>query len=136
LKRIGVRMEFTSATDAELFEQFKEKDRWDATFGDCPDPMLHSFFIRSIFLAGSSPFNLSADGGVDARLAKLVTTLDLDEQRAVSEDLDAYIYSEYLAIPTYERVRTYGLRRGVVFTPYVSGVPYFDELAFVDANAK
>jgi peptide/nickel transport system substrate-binding protein len=136
LRRIGARMRLTGSTDAELFELFKDKDRWDMAFGDCPDPMLHSFFIRSIFLAGSSPFTLSADAGIDARLAKLVTTLDPDAQRAISEELDAYIHSEYLAVPTFERVRTYGVRRGVVFTPYVSGTPYFDELALAGVNAR
>jgi peptide/nickel transport system substrate-binding protein len=125
LEGVGIRMELTPVADADLFAQLKNRDEWDIAIYDCPDPMHHAFFIRSIFLAGTSPFSLAPDAGIDARLDKLVKTLAVDEQRAVSEELDAYIQSQFLALPTYQRIRTYGLRRGVAFTPYVSGMPYF-----------
>jgi peptide/nickel transport system substrate-binding protein len=125
LERVGIMIDPTLVTDAQLYERLKNRDQWDIAIYDCPDPMHHAFFIRSIFLAGSSPFSLAPIVGVDERLKKLVRTLDADEQRRVSEEMDAYIHSEYLAMPTYQRIRTYGLRRGVSFTPYVSGMPYF-----------
>lgn len=125
LERIGILFESTPVTDAQLFERLKNRDQWDLAIYDCPDPMHHAFFIRSIFLAGNSPFSLAPIAGIDERLVRLVKTLDADEQRKVSEELDAYIHSEFLAMPTYQRIRTYGLRRGISFTPYVSGMPYF-----------
>lgn len=125
LERIGIRLEPTLVTDAELFARLKDRDQWDLSIYDCPDPMHHAFFIRSIFLAGSSPFSLASDKGIDERLDRMIRTLDVDAQRTASEELDAYIHSEFLALPTYQRIRTYGLRRGVSFTPYVSGMPYF-----------
>lgn len=125
LERIGIRLEPVLVTDAQLFARLENRSLWDIAIYDCPDPMHHAFFIRSIFLSGNSPFSLASDPGIDARMDKLVKTLDAGEQRAASEELDAYIHSEFLALPTYQRIRTYGLRRGVDFVPYVSGMPYF-----------
>lgn len=125
LEQIGIRLEPALVTDAQLFERLQNREQWDIAIYDCPDPMHHAFFIRSIFLAGSSPFSLSSDKGIDERLERMVKTLDSDRQREASEELDSYIHSEFLALPTYQRIRTYGLKRGVAFTPYVSGMPYF-----------
>ncbi|MBI2385358.1 MAG: ABC transporter substrate-binding protein [Elusimicrobia bacterium] len=125
LERVGIVFDSTPVADSQLYDRLKHRDQWDIAIYDCPDPMHHAFFIRSIFLARNSPFSLTPIAGVDERLEKLVKTLDVDEQREVSEELDAYIHSEFLALPTYQRIRTYGLRRGVTFTPYVSGMPYF-----------
>lgn len=129
LGRVGIRMNFTPVTDAQLFERLKERGRWDMAIYSCPDPMHHAFFIRSIFVAGSSPFALASDPGIDERLGRLVRTLDLGEQRKVSEELDRYIHAEFLALPTYQRLGVYGVRRGVDFTPYKSGMPYFHAAA-------
>lgn len=129
LEALGVKMEITPVTDAELFMKLRQREQWDVAMYDCPDPMHHAFFIRSIFLAGGSPFSLATVPGVDERIAAMVQELDPEKQRVASEELDAYIRNEHLALPTYQRVRTYGLRRGVEFTPYVSGMPYFHEAA-------
>jgi len=125
LEQVGVHMNLTLVTDAQLFEQLKQRDRWDVAIYDVPDPMYHAFFIRSIFLSGRSPFSLAAIPAVDARIGALVQTLDPESQRRLSEELDDYVHSEYLALPTYQRIRTYGLRRGVTFIAYTSGMPYF-----------
>ncbi len=130
LENVGVRMEITPVADAELFEKLQHREQWDVAMYDCPDPMHHAFFIRSIFLAGGSPFSLAVSTGVDERITAMVQELDPEKQRLASEDLDAYIRSEHLALPTYQRIRTYGLRRGLEFTPYVSGMPYFHEASF------
>lgn len=129
---IGVRTEITLMTDAKIFELMKDKSRWDMMIADCPDPMYHSFFIMSIFLGSRSPFSLSPAPGFDERIEKVVSALDPVQQRAEAEGLDAYIHSEYLAIPTYLRNRTYGLRDGTVFTPYTSGMPHFFRTYFDD----
>lgn len=125
LAEVGIRLEFTVFQDNDMFEYFREKDRWDMAVYDCPDPMHHAFFIRSIFLAGGSPFSLSSVPGIDERLERLVGAVDAGERRRVSEDLDRLIRENHLALPTYQRNRTYGLRSRVTFEPYVSGMPYF-----------
>lgn len=136
LERIGVRMNVTLMTDAKIFALMKDKSRWDVMIADCPDPMHHAFFITSIFLGGKSPFSLSAAPELDARIEKVLGTLDADAQRAAAEELDAYVHSEYLALPTYQRNRTYGIRRGASFVPYVSGMPYFFRASFDEAKNR
>ncbi|MBI4347209.1 MAG: ABC transporter substrate-binding protein [Elusimicrobia bacterium] len=134
---LGIHVDFTVFTDADINRYFPgERDRFDMAIYDCPDPMYHAFFIRSIFLSGESPFSLSRDAGIDERFGKLVAALDPGEQRRVSEDLDRYVHDEFLALPTYERIRTYGLRRGVTFEPATSGMSYFFEATKEIANEK
>ena len=125
LKNIDVRLKFTLVTDSELFEFLKKRDKWDMAIYSCPDPMHHAFFIPSIFVAGGSPFSLASAEGIDTRMAAIVKALDPESQRKAAEDLGAYIYSNFLALPTYQRMGVYGLRKGVRFTPYKSGMPYF-----------
>lgn len=134
LSRIGVKLEFTLVTDAELFEFLKDRSRWDMAIYSCPDPMYHAYFIRSIFLAGSSPFSLYPDPGIDSRLDALIRTIDAKRQERISKELDDYISSEFLALPTYQRLGVYGVRRGVRFTPYKSGMPYFFATGFDGAK--
>lgn len=136
LERIGVRMKMTLMTDARIFELMKDRSRWDMMIADCPDPMHHAFFITTIFLGGKSPFSLSAAPGFDERLEKVVRILDVDEQRAAAEELDAYVHSEYLALPTYQRNRTYGIRRGASFVPYISGMPYFFRASIDETKSR
>jgi len=125
LRKIGVVLKMTPMTDAQIFVLMKDRTPWDMLIADCPDPMLHAFFIRDVFLGGKSPFSLSSVPAVDERIDRLVGTLDVEAQRRVSMELDRYIRAEFLAVPTYQRIRTYGVRRGVVFAPYVSGEPFF-----------
>ncbi|MBI4063176.1 MAG: ABC transporter substrate-binding protein [Elusimicrobia bacterium] len=125
LDAIGITLNSVLVSDAEIFEYLKDRGQWDMMIYDCPDTMSHAFFVRSIFLSGESPFSLAPDQGIDERLRKLTATLDPQEQAKISEDLDRHIYENFLALPTYQRIRTYGLRRAVEFTPYVLGMPYF-----------
>ncbi len=125
LARIGVKEDITFVSDADLFAQLRDRARWDMAIYDVPDPMYHAFFITSIFLSGQSPFALSSSTALDDRFSRLVGTLDTGQQRVVAEDIDDFVHVNYLALPTYQRIRTYGLRRGVSFVPYISGMPYF-----------
>lgn len=125
LERVGIRTDFTVITDAQLFEHLRDKSVWDMAIYSCPDPMVHSFFIPSIFVAGGSPFSLATDPGIDERMGRIVAALEPVVQRRAAEELDHYLYEEYLALPTYQRLGVYGVRRGVKFRPYLSGMPYF-----------
>jgi peptide/nickel transport system substrate-binding protein len=137
-EQIGIKLQFKLFTDAEIPDYFRpehERD-WDMMISDCPDPMNHAFFIRSIYLDSHSPFSFYALPEVDQRLRRLVATIDPAAQRAVSEELDQHIHDEYLVLPTYQRLRTYGLRRGIDFMPYSSGMSYFYEATFSDAKTS
>lgn len=134
LERLGVRFDVTLMTDARIYELMKERGQWDVMIADCPDPMHHAFFLTSIFLGSKSPFSLPTVPSIDERLERLASTLELDEQRRLSEELGGFVHEEFLVIPTYQRIRTYGLRRGVGFTPYLSGMPYFFEATIDDAK--
>ena len=127
LAKIGVQLESTLVTDAEIFKYLEDKNQWDILLADCPNPFYHSFFIQSAFLYSKSPFALSKNEGFDSRLEKGMSTLDPAQQKKAFEDLDKYVYDQALCLFTYQRIRTYGLRRGVKFTPYVSGMPYFHD---------
>lgn len=125
LAKVGVALETTLVTDAELFTFLHDRSRWDIAIYDVPDPMHHANFIRSIFLASASPFSLAASPEVDAGLAKVASELDPAKRAAASKALDRLIHEKHLALPTYQRLRTYGVRRGIAFSPYRSGMPYF-----------
>lgn len=125
LARVGVRLDFTLVTDAQLFEKLRDRDKWDMAIYSCPDPMHHAYFIRSIFVGGNSPFSLTRESDIDDGMAAVERTLEPGKQIELSRALDRLIYERYLALPTYQRVGVAGVGRGVEFTPYSSGMPYF-----------
>ncbi|PCI39647.1 MAG: hypothetical protein COB53_03000 [Elusimicrobia bacterium] len=124
LLKIGIHLDFTLMSDAELYASLKDRKLWDMAIYSCPDPMHHAHFIRSIFLDGKSPFSLTADPDVDSRIAKIESTIDEHERDELSRELDRLIHNKYLALPTYQRLGVVGLKNGVDFTPYKSGMPY------------
>ncbi|NNN04748.1 MAG: hypothetical protein HKL90_02490 [Elusimicrobia bacterium] len=125
LAKIGVKEDLTLVSDSELFAKLRDRSHWDMAIYDVPDPMCHAFFVTSIFLSGQSPFALSSATALDDQFSRLVGTLDRGRQREIAKGIDDFVHSNYLALPTYQRIRTYGLRRNVLFVPYVSGMPYF-----------
>ena len=125
LSRVGIGLDFTRVTDAELFEKLRDRKAWDMAIYSCPDPMHHAYFIRSIFLGGESPFSLSREPAIDERTARMERTLDPARQAELSRELDRFIYEGHFALPTYQRVGVAGVRAGVRYTPYASGMPYF-----------
>lgn len=123
LKRAGIEVETVPTTDATVIADI-QGSAWDFTFGGCPDPLAHTFFIQSIFLSSLSPYSIMRNPEYDARLAKMVMTLDPVEQQKVGAALDRYIHEEALSLFTYQRIKTYGVRKGVDFVPSVTGMPY------------
>lgn len=124
LKRVGIDVDVHLTTDATVIQDIQSRP-WDFTFGGCPDPLAHSFFIPWIFLSSSSPYSITRSAEYDRRLDRMVTTLDPEEQERAGRELDRFIHDEALGIFTYQRVKTYGVRRGVRFVPWVTGMPYF-----------
>ena len=134
LQAVGIELDMHETTDATVIHDIQSQP-WDFTFGGCPDPLAHSFFVQSIFLSSLSPYSLLKDAAYDRLLNKLVTTLDPDQQNLVGKELDRYIRDEALSIFTYQRIKTYGVKRNIHFTPAVTGMPYF-ALSFPVQNEK
>ncbi len=134
LERVGVKLDMTEVADAELFEYLKNRDQWDILLADCPDPMYSAFFIPAAFLSSQSPFSLCPNPALDERLGKIVGTLDPQGQENLFREMDDHIFNEALCLFTYQRIRTYGLRRGVRFTPHTSGMSYFHTVSFEEKS--
>lgn len=128
LKKVGIALDITPTTDATVIQDI-QKRVWDFTWGGCPDPLGHSYFIQFIFLSSLSPYSLLVDKGFDERLARLVSTLDPVEQDAVGREIDRYVHDRALSIFTYQRIKTYGVARGVRFVPAITGMPDFSRSA-------
>lgn len=135
LARVGVIVDITPTTDAVAVFDMK-KQPWDWIFAGCPDPMSHSFFIQSIFLSSLSPFSVTRDPEFDRRLSEMVSEIDPVLQQRKGEELDEYVHDRALGVFTYQRVKTYAVRRGIRFVPSVTGMPRFDrsEIDEITAN--
>ena len=134
LAEAGVTVEVSSFTAEQIAAM--DKTPFDMTIGGCPDPMAHTFFIQSILLYSKSPFSFARNEDYDKRLEAAVSLLDDGARRRAFEDLDRYLYDEALLVPLYQRIKTYGLRRGVSFTPPVTGMPYFLDADKAEVAAK
>lgn len=134
LKKIGVALDLSPTTDATVIADIHRRV-WDFTFGDCSDPLSHSFFIQWIFISSQSPFSITRDSRYDELLTRMVTSLEPEEQQKRGEALDRYVYDQALGIFTYKRIRTYGVRKGIRFIPSVTGMPDFYLTRTADASA-
>lgn len=135
LEKVGVRLNITLVSDADMLKEFSKKV-YDMAIGDNPDPISHSYFTQAIVLYSKSPYCLGGDPEFDTLLEELVATLDFVESRKKAEKLDKYVYDNAMSIFTYQRIRPYGAQRQLQFTPYVSGMPYFYGAYFNEANQK
>lgn len=124
LAKIGVTLTLQPVSDAEIMDVLK-REPWDMIIAGCPDPMATAFFIQSIFLFSKSPYALSADAEYDRRLNEMVATLDDAKRSEAGRRLDRYIHDQASMLFLYQRIKTHGLRRGVSFTPSITGMPYF-----------
>jgi len=124
LKKVGISLDMRLTTDATVIHDI-QNGSWDFTFGGCPDPMAHSFFIQSIFLSSMSPYSLLRDETYDRLLGKMVAALEPEAQQQAGMELDRYVHDEALSVFTYQRIKTYGVSKRIHFTPSITGMPYF-----------
>lgn len=123
-ERVGIRVEPTFVSDADLLEAF-QRGSFDLAIGDIPNPTAHAFFVQSIVIYSRSPFALGRYPEYDRRLEEVLSTVEPGRQRALLEELDAFIHERALSVFTYQRTKTYGVRRCVRIVPYVTGMPHF-----------
>lgn len=124
LEKVGIRLDIALTTDATVIKDIQSRG-WDFTFGGCPDPLAHSFFIQFIFLSSVSPYSIHRNPAYDALLQAMSGALDATEQQKAGRALDRFIHEEALGVFTYQRIKTYGVANGVRFVPSVTGMPHF-----------
>lgn len=121
---IGVRLNISTMTESQLGDYFSNP-RFDLAIGDVSDTMAHTYFLQALVIYSKSPFSLGKDPVFDGMLERMVATIDESERDRLARQLDRYVYDEALSIFTYQRLQTYGIRQGVTFDSYVTGMPYF-----------
>lgn len=125
LERVGVKVSIVGvSSDAEIISSLAQ-GKFDIGFAALPDPMAHSYFIQSLVLYSKSPFSMHTDILYDRKLEEMVGELDLNRQDRLGRDLDKYIFDQALCLFTYQRIRTYGISRRLVFQPSITGNNYF-----------
>jgi peptide/nickel transport system substrate-binding protein len=124
LERVGIRLVTTKTTDATVIRDI-QRGGWDFTFGGCPDPLAHSFFIQFIFLSSYSPYSIHKSAVFDRLMAEMTSTLDPSGQDRAGRKLDRYVHDQALSLFTYQRIKTYGVAKDIHFVAYKTGMPYF-----------
>ncbi|HAZ08960.1 MAG TPA: hypothetical protein DCZ01_10695 [Elusimicrobia bacterium] len=124
LQDIGVRFHISTMTESQLGAYFSNPI-FDLAVGDVPDTMAHSYFLQALVIYSKSPFSLAKDEKFDGMLEQMTATIDESERDRLARALDRYVHDEALSIFTYQRLQTCGVRRGVDFHSYVTGMPYF-----------
>ncbi len=121
---IGVKLVTTTVPDSNLIDAVRS-GKYDMIMGSSPDPMCHAYFIQAIVLASKSPFAVGGDLDFDSLLAKMVAAVDPEQSKRLAEEIDAYVHENAMSIFTYQKNMVYAYNKGLSFSPYVSGMPYF-----------
>ena len=125
LRRIGVVLELTPVDEPDILRMLSTR-RWDMAIAGMSDPTGDAGFIQTILLSSHSPYSLFKSDEVDRRLKEISQTTDSRERERRARTLDRYIYDQALSLFTYQRIKTCGMRKGLVFRASMSGMPYFD----------
>ncbi|MCX5792413.1 MAG: ABC transporter substrate-binding protein, partial [Elusimicrobia bacterium] len=124
LKRIGVNLNITLVSDADMIKEFKS-GKYDMFVGDVPDPMCHAYFVQAIVLFSGSPYAWGGDKKFDDMLVKMAATVEPGGSRKMAEEIDKYVYDNAMSLFTYQKTAIYGLRKDLHFVPFLSRMPYF-----------
>ncbi|MDE2491723.1 MAG: ABC transporter substrate-binding protein [Elusimicrobia bacterium] len=124
LRRVGVRLETTVVPISEGYQIAAEGAlrRYDINANVAPDPIGHMGFLASVCFSSASALSAGGLPGFDARYRRMEEARGAASERRRAERLDDWIYRQAPAIFTYQRVRAYGLRRGVAFAPRRDGM--------------
>lgn len=134
-RKVGVDLEYEVKTEGDFLRDLRSSGVHLA-FGGCPDPMAHAYFIQSICLFSVSPFSIVKDPEYDRLLTTMVSTLDGAERAERARRLDEYVHENALGLFTYQKIKTYGVRRNLNFEPSVTGMPYLSSLERLPVTRK
>ncbi|MBI5242757.1 MAG: ABC transporter substrate-binding protein [Elusimicrobia bacterium] len=134
-EKVGVDLEITWASDDDIWQKIQAHQP-EMAFGGCPDPMAHAFFIANLCFHSKSPYSLTRSAELDAALERVVSSANSDAAEAAMRDVDRLIHRDSFGIFTYQKIKTYAVRNGTLFIPYVTGMPYFLHAAKLSKTAK
>ncbi len=129
LKKIGVELNISLVSDADMIKEFKS-GRYGMFIGSCPDPIAHAYFIQSIVLLSGSPYAWGGDVKYDRMVAKMVSTVKPEESARLAKEIDGYVYDNAMSIFTYQKNTVYGFEKSLSFIPYASGMNSFFSAEF------
>ncbi len=136
LKEAGIELDiYGVTTDAEAIRDMASKD-FDVGISGFSDVLGHVFFVPSIMLYSRSPFSIMRNPEFDKRLEAMVAETEPTRHEALAREVDRYIHDEALSLFTYQRLRTYGVSRGVKFVPHVTGRADYYRSEIIDETVK
>jgi peptide/nickel transport system substrate-binding protein len=131
LQAVGISVLTQMSTDADLLRNIASQ-HWDMSIAACPDPMAHSYFIQSIMLYSKSPFALGKHLEFDQKLEEMASSLNPAQREKNAQALDRLVHDDALSLFLYQRIKTYGINRRIVFDPPITGMPHFFGTAITD----
>jgi ABC-type transport system substrate-binding protein len=137
LGRIGVALEVNTYTRRELLEKVvypklmgvskpSEFDMW--VVAGWPSIFGAGAYFDFLFLHSRGMYNVGVYSGKESQVDKIyeraMRALDEKEMKTHLRELDRYVHEQSLAIPLYQSVTVYGMRKGVKFEPTLSDFPH------------
>jgi hypothetical protein len=62
--------------------------------------------------------------------------LDPKESELAFKNLEKRVHDEALGLFLYRRIKTYGVRRRVLFRPYLTGMPHFVDAVSISSEGR
>lgn len=123
-QKIGVKTELSVVPIGEGFRIISEGKlrEYDIHANLAPDPIGHMGFLAGVCFSSASPMSAGGIPGFDERYQKLMQAAGPERHARMAEDLDEWIYNQALGIFTYQRIRTYGVRKGIKIESSVTGM--------------
>lgn len=95
---------------------------YDIFSNQAPDPLAHICFLASICFHSQSPLSAGGFHGFDERYRQMMTSHDPLEHERLARELDRWIHDEALGIFTYQRIRTFGMRKELKLPHHFTGM--------------
>lgn len=127
LESVGIILDLHVVPDSQAVSTVGNEE-WDFGIAGFPDPLAHVDFPLSLLFFSASPYSLHHDPEFDRLLAQAESTLDSKESERRFQALDRRVYDQVLGLFLYQRIKTYGLQKSVIFSPSVTGMPIFDSV--------
>jgi peptide/nickel transport system substrate-binding protein len=128
LKDIGIDIVYKTVSPEELAAA---RDGFDICIYPYHNPFMHATFqLNQFFQDPIIRSSASYPQGFDALYEKMIATLDPAEQAQLSYRLEKMAYDQYVIIPLFQKIETYGAAKDLVYSPSISGMLNLNEAYF------
>ena len=122
-KRVGLEPELTVLPLSEVHKIMVERRReFDLSANLAPNPTAHMYFLPGVCFHSRSLFSRLKDPEFDAKYERVLGAVDPEEARRAGSELDRFIHDQALGVFTYQKIRTFGLKRGLEIPIPVTGI--------------